>query len=86
MPISVSTANSLKKTGGSGTVLGEARIKTPFVALDMVIDVTISMLEEDVPLLLSHGDMIENKLYISLQGRYLHNGTRRQPLGFKNYL
>lgn len=72
VPINESKANLLNGIGESGTVTGEARIQIPFSALDLVIDVTFSILKEDAPSLLINRDMIDNGLEISLEGRYIY--------------
>lgn len=80
--ITIRTSNYklLMGIGGSGTVLGLTRIQITFTALWMIIDVNFSILQEKSPYLISNDDMIENVFHISLQGRYLHVGKRRQPI------
>lgn len=85
VPILPSTRKDLKGVGGNGKVIGEPHIQIPFNALRLIIDVTFSIMEQDTPSLLSNKDMIDNGLDVSLQGRYLHVGQRRQPLSIENY-
>lgn len=85
VPIRATERRTLRGIGGHGTIVGEAMIQIPFGDLGLVIDVTFTILEEDVPSLLSNRDMIDNGLDLSLQGRYLYKGSRKQPLALENY-
>lgn len=78
-------SRGLKGLGGKSKVLGEAMIQIPFCALHLIIDVVFAIVEEDIPSLLSNKDMLDNGLDISLQGKYLYIGSRRQPLVLDNY-
>lgn len=56
-----------------------------FTALNLIIYVEFSILQDEMPSLLSNKDMIESGLDISLQGGYLHIGDLKQPLILDNY-
>lgn len=60
-------------------------IQVPFIHLNLVIEVYLSILNDDMPSLLSNRDLLENCLDISLQDGYLHMGDRKQPLTLDNY-
>lgn len=83
--ISPSTRNSLREIGGSGKVIGAAKIQIPLEAVGIIIEVDYSIMDEQDPSLLYNRIMIENGLDISLQGSYINVGKLRQPLNIENY-
>lgn len=85
VPINLSKRKGFRGISGYGKVMRKAFIQIPFSALELVIDVVFSILEQDVPSLLSNKGMIYNGLDISIQGRYIHVGPLRQPLILENY-
>ena len=85
IPIKPSKKKGLKGIGGQGEVVGEVTIQIPFQKLGLIIDVDFAVLKGECPSLLSNKDMLQNNLDISLQGRYIHVGDRRQPLALENF-
>lgn len=57
----------------------------PFIDLNLVLEVKFSILQDEMPSLLSKKDLIDNGLNISLHGVFLHIGDLRQPLILDNY-
>lgn len=76
----------LKGLGGRSKVIGEVTIKIPFINLELVMYIGFAIIEKDALSLLSNTDLIDNGLDISLQGGYLHIGTRKKQLTLENNL
>ena len=71
--------------GGCSIAIGEARVQIPFKDLGIIIDVKFLILKDKIPSLLSMKDMLDNGLDLSIQGRYITLGNRKQDLHFQNY-
>ena len=85
LPIRQSLKRVVKGIAGKGEVVGEVLIPIPFNKLGIIIDVDFIVLGCNCPSLLSNKDMLTNGLDISIQGKFLYMGDRRQPLTLKNY-
>lgn len=71
--------------GGRVSSTGNGLIHVPFKYLDVAIDVIFTVIKEDIPTLLSIGDMLNNRLDVSIKRRYVSLIERRQPLTMENY-
>lgn len=80
------TANrSISRAGGRNKPVGAVVMQVPFKELKIVIFVTIIVLKEDIPGLLSMKDMIDNGLDIFIQGHHASLAQRRHVLSTEDY-
>lgn len=71
--------------GGSNTSVGIVLILVPFKYMDLIVDISFLVIEENVPTLVSMEDMLANDLDISIQWKYMSLGERRHPSTKENY-
>lgn len=69
-----------KGFGGMIEVIGEVTIQIAFLNLKLIINVDSFIVEEEPPSLLSNKYMIDDGIYIRLQGGLNHITHLRQPL------
>lgn len=71
--------------GGRSKSLGEVFIQVPSVDLNLIIGVKFSILQDDLPSLLSNKDLLDNGLDTSLQEAFLFINDRQKSLILYNY-
>lgn len=79
VPIGPTTSTMMRGIGGCGTIFGEDRIQIAFVQLDVITDVTFSILAENESFLITNKYMLDTGLDISLQEHFLPLRCKHQP-------
>lgn len=83
--IKESNGETVGGIGGSQSAVGMAMIQIPFRDLELIIDVWFTVINQDVPTLLSMRDMVTNGLGISIQKCHVHFRGRVHQLGMRNF-
>lgn len=85
IPLRPPQKSRMKGIGGEGKVIGDATIPVPFTDLNLILDIDFVIMKDHCTSLLCNKDMINGGLDISIQGRFLCFGNRKQPLLLENY-
>lgn len=83
--IDTSMTKSVRGIGGKRKNIGSELIQIPFTGLGIMIDVTIHIMDEQVPSLLSLKYMLEKGLYISIQDKMVTLRGKTHDSVMKNY-
>lgn len=75
----------MKGIDGGSTLVRIVVLQAPFKYLDVIIDISFPVIEEDAPTLLSMKRMLESGLHMFLQGKYVRLRERRHPLTMEDY-